>query len=231
MGLSAAISGALGVIRLLRWPYNWAARVKTKGEQMDIFADTDQLAQPSAHDSKARRKWWTAPVPATLLVAVLIATGFTAYQRIGTLANVDVVETTRNLGGGFMAVGMTENQAGFLLVSALEKKDVTIDAERHAHFLAGSRTRLRVETSTRSWSKRLRKPVVITIDGHGHIETTTVDWPRHTFQTLADAADCEHASPLHKKHCGAPFVDIRARVAKWPLDTIPVHLRTFLAAR
>ena len=195
---------------------------------MDSIADKDQLAQPNEHDSKTRRRWWTAPLPTTLIVAAVIGASFTAYQRIGTSANVDVVETTRNVPGGFIAVGMTENQPGFLLVSTLDQKDVTIDTERHPHFLGGMHTKLRIQTSTQSWSKRLRKPVVITIDDNGNIQTTTVDWPLHTFQTLAETADCQHESPLFTKHCGAPFVDMRARIAKWPLNTVPVHLRAFL---
>lgn len=197
---------------------------------MDTFADTDRPAHPPAQNSKTRRTWWRAPVPATLLVAVVIGAGFTAYQRIGTLANVDLVETTRNLPGGFLAIGMTGDQPGFLLLSAFEEKDVTIDADRYTHFLTGAHTRLRIQTSTQTWTNRLRKPVVITIDGKGHIAAGTVDWPLHTFKTLADAADCQHASPLIEKHCGAPFLDIQARIAKWPLDMVPVHLRTFLIA-
>ncbi len=197
---------------------------------MEIIAHTDRLVRRREQDSNTRRRRWTAPVPMTLLVAVVITGGFAAYQRIGTLANVDAVETIRNLPGGFLAIGMTGNQPGFLLLSTFEEKDVTINAERYTHFLTGTHTRLRVETSTETWSKRLRKPVVLTIDGKGHIEAATVDWPLHTFRTLADAANCQHRSPPIKKHCGAPFLDIQARIAKWPLDTLPMHLRTFLTA-
>ena len=178
---------------------------------------------------KRARRWWNAPATLIALSAIVIGGGFVAYQRTSIVANADIVETTSNESGGFMAIGMTESQPGFLLFSALEEKDVALDTEQATHFLAGTRTRLVVETPAQQWSKRLRKPVVITVDTDGSVHTSTVDWPLHTFETLADTADCEHESPVMEKHCDAPFLDVKTRIAKWPMDTVPTNLETFLA--
>jgi len=173
--------------------------------------------------------WWRKPIPLTLAIAVSIALVFVAYQRIGTEANVSQVEISKNLRGGFLAIGYSDAQPGVLVASAMDQENVRLDAQLASYPLAGTHTRIEIETPHDLLRKRLRGPLVITISSEGQIAATEVDWSAHTMRTLAEAADCHHESPLIKKHCGAPFKDIAARMVRWPLDAIPPILREFLA--
>jgi len=194
-----------------------------------ITRDPQPTTTPGDAAAKPLRARLARPVPLAVLAAFVVVGGFIAFQRIGTRANVDSVEFTRNLRGGFMAIGMTEDQPGFLLLSALDRKNVTIVADRYTNLLAGTHTRLRVTTAGATWTRRLRDPVVITIDDAGRIQAETVDWTSYTFQTLAKIGDCGRHAPPIEKHCGAPFLDLEAHIAGWPPATIPRHLRAFLA--
>jgi len=108
-----------------------------------------------------------------------------------------------------------------------------LDAERSSTKLTGTHTNVLVDTGKQTLHARLRKPLVITIDGDGAIQSCSVDWPLHTFHLITDAVDCSHpVQPGHqRKRCGAPFLDLKDRFAKWPPDTVPQCLRNFLASR
>jgi len=165
----------------------------------------------------------------SLLVVVALPASFVAYERVGTHANVSVVKYADDAAGGFLAVGYSETQPGILVASALDRSDVRIDTHQTSYLLAGTHTDVDIVTPSARCHKRLRGPLVITIDASGGLTATTVDWPVHTMRTIAEAADCHELSTLMEKHCGALFLDIRARMDKWPPDTVPLNLRAFLA--
>lgn len=62
---------------------------------------------------------------------------YVAYQRIGTRANVGNIQSFENLAGGFLALGMTEDQPGVLILSRIEKAKVRIDATLRRNALSG----------------------------------------------------------------------------------------------
>lgn len=169
------------------------------------------------------------PIVMALLSGALVVGGFVAYERIGTQANISVMKYADEAHGGFLAVGYSETQPGIVVASALNRKDVRISAKETSYFLAGTHTDVDIVTPHASWHRRLRGPLVVTIDASGEIAATKVDWSAHALRTIAEAADCHELSTLVKKHCGSPFVDVRARTDKWPTGTVPPNLRTFLA--
>ncbi len=200
---------------------------------MDTFGD---ITTPEQNDESVGHRSIRI-IPLAIVGAIAICISVVVFQRYGTVANATIVETTRNLDGGFLAVGMTEEQPGFILVSALDQKDVTIHTQQAINTLTGAHTNVYVDTTTQHWKARLRKPLVITIDDNGRIQSSTVDWSLHTFHLLQDAVDCSHqtprtgeGSPKHKR-CGVPFLDLKERVAKWPTDSVPHCLSEFLASR
>ncbi len=199
----------------------------TFGDITTCGHDDDTVIETKARASRRCR----SPIPVAIVGAVLISVSVATYQRLGTVANANVVETTKNLAGGFLALGMTESQPGFILVSALDPKDVSLDAHRSINKLAGAHTKVYIETGTQTWNARLRKPLVITIDDNGTIRSSTVDWPLHTFHLIRDAVDCSDQGSLQRKRCGTPFVDLKERVEKWPRNTVPKCLSEFLASR
>lgn len=62
-------------------------------------ADASGVAASSARQPHARR--WR-PIPTTAVLGVIVVTGYAAFERFGTTANVDSVEHTQNLAGGFL---------------------------------------------------------------------------------------------------------------------------------
>lgn len=202
---------------------------------MDTFGDITTPGQGDESVAAGRRS--SRIIPLAIVGAIVICISIVVFQRFGTIANATIVETTRNLDGGFLAVGMTEEQPGFILVSALDQKDVSIDTRRSINKLTGTHTNVYVDTTTQHWKTRLRKPLVITIGDDGSIQSSTVDWSLHTFHLVQDAVDCSH--PPHQGHhasstqkqCGVPFLDLKKRVEKWPTDSVPNCLSEFLASR
>jgi len=169
------------------------------------------------------------PILMAPLAGALVVAGFVAYERIGTHANISVMKYADETRGGFLTVGYSETQPGILVASALNRDDVWIGTQQTSYWLAGTHTDVDIVTPHASWHRRLRGPLVVTIDASGEIATTKVDWSAHALRTIAEAADCHELSTLVEKHCGSPFVDVRARTDKWPTGTVPPNLRTFLA--
>lgn len=153
---------------------------------------------------------------------------YAAFQRIGTTANADVVEYTRNLAGGFLAVGMTEDQPGFIALSALDQDKVDVNAAQAKNNLAGTHTVVEVQTPRGMTRIRLRGPQVILVTEQGEVEGFDVDWTVNEFNALRVAADCSHESSLKKQRCGQPFADLQEALAKWPGERVPGGVRAFL---
>ncbi len=170
-----------------------------------------------------------SPMTSTLVLAVAFGCVYVAFQRIGTTANADVVEFTRNLAGGFLAVGMTDDTPGFVVLSTLDNKDVAVRAEQSSNRFAGTHTILRVTTPKMDWYKRLRGPMVVTVATDGTIESLPVDWSVAEFRAVRERVDCSHLSDKTVRRCGAPFVDLHDMFVLWEAQRVPLQVRAFLA--
>lgn len=98
------------------------------------------------------------PIPVTLFVSVIGMTVYATYERLGTTANADSVELTDNLAGGFLAIGMTEDQPGFMMLSALDHEKVEVNAVQAANRVSGTHTLVEVRTPRGMTDIRLRGP-------------------------------------------------------------------------
>lgn len=192
-----------------------------------VAADGDVNAAASAPCCQGRDRCWR-PIPLTLLLSVIAVTAYVAFQRIGTTANADAVEYTQNLAGGFLAVGMTEDQPGFIVLSALDQKYVRVKASQTKNQLAGTHTIVDVETPNGTTQSRLRGPQVILISEDGVVEKHTVRWTIEDFNFLREAADCSHEAAIKKHRCGAPFTDLQEAFARWHGERVPDEVRAFV---
>ena len=168
------------------------------------------------------------PIPVTLLLGVAVVVVYAAYQRVGTSANADSVEYTQNLAGGFLAVGMTEDQPGFIVLSVLDQEKVEANAVQTINPVAGTHTVVELQTPRGTTRTRLRGPQVILVSEDGVVETHAVQWTVDEFNALREAADCSHEAAIKKHRCGAPFTDLQEAFAKWPRDRVPDRVHTFL---
>lgn len=166
-----------------------------------------------------------SPILVTLSLAVLVGGAYAGYQRIGTTANIEFVEYSRNLAGGFLAIAMTDQQPGIIVFSALDQEKIQVDVDRYENQVAGTHTEVRVNTPNARWTERLRGPQVVLIDETGAIETSPVEWTVADFNTLRNATDCEHGL---SKRCGAPFADLYDFFESWPPEQVPGSVSDFV---
>lgn len=169
------------------------------------------------------------PITFTLVLSMTFASAYAAYQRIGTTANANIVEYTQNLAGGFLAVGMTEDQPGFIVLSSLDQDKVIVNALQTKNHLAGTHTVIEVQTPLGITRTRLRSPQVILVTKQGVVEDYNVDWTFNEFNILRESADCSHEAAVKKHRCGQPFADIQETLASWLGQRVPNRVRAFLA--
>lgn len=193
----------------------------------EIATDRDKNAAAAAPCCQARDRRWR-PIPVTLFLSVILVTGYVAFQRIGTTANADTVEYTQNLAGGFLAVGMTEDQPGFIVLSALDQKHVEVNAAQTKNRLTGTHTIVEIETPNGTTRTRLRGPQVILVSEDGAVEKHAVRWTIDEFNFLRETADCSHEAAIKKHRCGAPFTDLQEAFARWPGERVPDEVRAFV---
>lgn len=168
-------------------------------------------------------RWWLRPIPVTLLLSLVTLATYVIFQGMTVRANVDLIEYLTNYGGGFLAIGMTENQPGFIVLSELDRKEVEIHAGRD---LLRTRTTASVSTSADQWSAGLRNPHVLLVTKTGMIEAMRVDWSFDDFKKLSEATDCAHGTG---GRCGAPLADVQELLATWPKRRVPISLQLFLS--
>lgn len=182
---------------------------------------------PSA-PARARRSWRWSPISLTLAASAAIVVAYSTFERIGTVANADTIEFTTNYAGGFLAVGITDDDPGFILLSKIDLDQINVSATQSGSFAAGTRTFVEVTTARRCWQKRLRGPQIILISEDGSIDGRDVDWTFEDFQRIRKTADCSHERTTGKHRCGAPFADLHDLVAAGRLRNVPENMRTFL---
>lgn len=163
------------------------------------------------------------------VMALAFTAGFALYQRVGTTAQVDLVEFSPNTAGGFLAVGMTEESPGFVVLSALNREAVDVWADQYRNAVAGGYTIVHVRTPQSTWRRRLRGPVVVLVSDEGTVRALSVDWSVAEFARIRDGADCGHAGAGQQRRCGAPFADFHDMVVDGRLERVPAEVREFLA--
>ena len=109
---------------------------------------------------KHRRRF----IAVELIIALAACALYVAFQRIGTKANASFIEYTPNLAGGFLAIGMTDEQPGFIVLSALDQAEVEVDADRLLNRISGTHTFVTVKTPDVTWRGRLREPRIVLVD-------------------------------------------------------------------
>ena len=184
---------------------------------------SDVPIQPPGRTGPSRAFW------TTLSVVFALAGAYVAYQRIGTTANIEQLEFTANLAGGFLALGMTDDEPGVLVLSRRDRAKVEIAAYMMANAVTGRATHVEIEVEKRPWRSRLRGPRMITIDLDGRVESASLPWTFEEFAAARDAVDCEKAI-LHNPtvRCGMPFADLFDFCKRLPDGKKPELLRQFL---
>jgi hypothetical protein len=164
----------------------------------------------------------------TLVVAVLGLAGYVAYERVGTRANADSITSFESLVGGAVVVGMSDDEPGFIALSALDHHDLRVRADLLTNWLTGCRTVVHVETAHSNWRGRLRGPQVILVAADGAVEGVAADWTLEEFRTIAHAIDCAGSCRKHLHRCGQPLADVADTLAYWPAERVPAPVREFL---
>lgn len=198
-----------------------------QGKIAEVRTDSDMNAVASAPCRRTRTRRWR-PVPVTLVLSVVAIMAYAAYGRLGTTANADTVEFTQNLAGGFLAIGMSEDQPGFMVLSALDREEVKVTTTLAFSRVAGTRTVVEVGTAREAMLVRLRGPQVILVSEDGAIVRHDVAWTVDEFDALREAADCSHEAAIKKHRCGRPFADLQEALTRWPGERVPARVRAFL---
>ncbi|MBK8915359.1 MAG: hypothetical protein IPM64_12305 [Phycisphaerales bacterium] len=115
-----------------------------------------------------------------------------------------------------------------MLLSGLPQERVHVEAQVATSWLTGKHTILSVRTPSRCERIRMRAPMVILVPENGTIVPVDVGWSHADFQELVHAADCESGCQAHPHRCGQPLDDIASALAKWPVDRVPLAIRTHL---
>lgn len=178
--------------------------------------------------ARSRRLLRWSPISLALAASAAILAGYAAFERLGTVANADTIEFTTNYAGGFLAVGTTDDDPGFIVLSKIDQDQINVSAMQSGSLAAGTHTIVEVTTARHRWQKRLRGPQIILISGDGSIDGRDVDWTFEDFQRIRSAADCSHERATGKHRCGAPFADLHDLVSSGRLRNVPENVRTFL---
>lgn len=161
-------------------------------------------------------------------LALAIAAGHVAYERIGTTANVDTVTVFPRYAQGTVAVGMTESDPGFLLLSWLDEDKLHIIAYQRVNWLSGARTVVEIRTPAGTWRKRLRGPRVIMVARDGTVSSELADWTHDDLAAISQAMDCAVSDGKHPAHCGQPLLDLSERLADGATFSLPPKARAFV---
>lgn len=184
------------------------------------------LARPSAIRAVPRVLF--RPIPIALILGFAVVAAVAAFERVGTRANAGTVEFTIDYGGGFLAIGMSDDQPGFIVLSALDQEQVDVSAEQARSVVAGEYTFVEIRTARHQFRTRLRDPQVIVIAEDGAIDAHRVKWRFEDFVRIRTATDCSDASSLSVHGCGAPFADLLELVSVGRLEDVPEGMQTFL---
>lgn len=162
---------------------------------------------------------------------VLVAAAYILYERLGTSANADQITHFQSYADAAVAIGMTDDQPGFVLLSKLPASQVTVTAAMHSNWLTGPRTTVSVRTPLGTSRIRLRAPQAIMVQDDGTVTTASVPWTDDSFGRLLHAADCSSQCSEHVHRCGQPLEGIARTLASWPPESVPRPLQLFMARR
>lgn len=200
-------------------PAEGVDRQATETEATEPDTATSESAPPTARASRAVRVFAAC--------GLAFAAFYAAYERIGTIANVDEIEIYERFGGGFLALGRSESQPGVVVLSLLSEGEVGIDATGRRTWLTGRNTHVAITTLAGTWKKRLRGPLLALIHADGSVTQTAVPWSHADFGKIAKAVDCSIAG-AEPKACGRPFDDLAELLAQWGATRVPAGVRALV---
>lgn len=176
----------------------------------------------SAH--RAGRKRRLLPI---LLGGVVLLAAYGGVERALTHANAGRVTSYEDYGGGFLAVGMTDTQPGFVLLSGAAAAEVRVSAQQANSFATGTQTSVTIATARGEVTTTLRAPQAFLVSADGEVSRHALNWTAEDFRAVERAADCEHPTPGGRHRCGAPLADLYDVVLARQLET-PDAVRAFL---
>lgn len=138
----------------------------------------------------------------------MVIGAYVAIERTGPTTHAGLVEYTQNLTGGFLAMGISEDQPGFITLAALDQDHVDIRAAQTSNSFTGTQ--------------------VVLVSEDGAVETYAVGGAVDQFNTLGEGADCSQETAVKRHRCGAPFTDLQEAWATWPGERVPDRVRGFL---
>lgn len=180
-------------------------------------------AQAEPRPLRGSRTFWRLTSAILFLAAVHVA-----YERVGTSANADRITHMESFGDEAVAIGMTDEQPGFVLLARLPASQVSVDAAMRSNWLTGQQTLVNVHTPAEAMRIRLRQPQVIMVYEDGAVINVPVPWTGAEFGQLLHAADCSSNCAKHLHRCGQPLEDIAHTLASWPQERVPESLRKFV---
>lgn len=193
--------------------------------KLDPTADDDERDQ---NEPSSPRPGKHQTIRIVAMVATVLAATYILYQRLGTSAQASEIEFMVNLSGGFLAVGMTDADPGFVVLSALDREQVAVRADHYANVLSGDFTVAEVRTPRTTWHRRLRGPVVVVVDQKGVAEEVPVDWSLAEFTMIRSEVDCGRKRVERRHRCGAPFAELFDLVEDGQVARVPKLVREFL---
>lgn len=200
------------------------------GTGMNV-ADTrvadDSRGLTSRCGCRTRRKWRRL-TRLILIASAVTLTVYVAVERIETRANANTIEFTPNYGGGFLAIGMTDYEPGFILLSKLDQEHVDVSAKQASSVAVGTHTSVEIRTPRQRLHTRLRGPEVIVVGRDGRVAARRVEWSFEDFVRIRSATDCPQEIATGNHRCGAPFADFRDLVSTGQLMDVPDEVRAFL---
>lgn len=181
-----------------------------------------------AKAAAGRRRGPSPVIAVALLGAALVAGGVAGFHRIGTTANAEQVTTFERLAGGFAAVGRTETQPGFVLLSEADPRVASVAALVRTGVLSGRYTTVEVMHGETVHALRLRGPEVILLGAGGGVDRVPVDWTLAEFKAIERAMACADEAGGHgSKRCGAPFMEFGELLDTWPANRFPAELTNY----
>lgn len=160
------------------------------------------------------------------LLPILLA-AYSGVERALTHANANRVTSYEDYGGGFLAVGMTDAEPGFVVISEVPAEQVLVSARQARSFATGTQTSVTIATARGELTTTLRAPQAIVVSADGEVLRHALNWTAEDFHAIEHAVDCEHPTPVGRHGCGAPLADLYDFLVARRLET-PDALRALL---
>lgn len=197
----------------------------------DLVASAERGGVPSVTEAAPPAMCGSRTFWRLTSAVVLLTVAYVAYERVGTIANADRITHLQSFGDEAVAIGLTDDQPGFVLLARLPASQMSVEAAMRSNWLTGQQTHVRIHTPAGTTNIRLRRPQAIMVHEDGTVIKVPVPWTLAEFGQLLHAADCASECREHLHRCGQPLEDIAHTLATWPEERVPGLLREFVKKR